>query len=118
MIKHPFIKGISITGSPRAGSTVSSQAGSVLKKTVLELGGNDPYIILHDADLEQAVTACLSSRLNNAGQVCIAAKKIIIEQRVYQDCIDLFQKNISQYQMGDPLLAATDAWPTCAPGFT
>jgi len=78
IIKDPRIAGVSLTGSERAGSIVGANAAQHIKKAVLEMGGNDPYIILADADLEFAAQACLTSRLNNTGQVCIAAKRFIV----------------------------------------
>ncbi len=102
VIKHPKIKAVTLTGSPRAGSSVGSVAGSALKKTVLELGGNDPYIILEDADLENAAKACLFSRLNNSGQVCIAAKRIIVMKSIFAEFEKLILKEIVNYKMGDP----------------
>ena len=73
MIKNKLIKGISFTGSTKAGRQIAAQAGQAIKKSVLELGGNDPYIILKDADLDNAVKSCVAGRLLNSGQSCIAA---------------------------------------------
>ena len=83
IISNPKVQAITLTGSVPAGKSVASLAGSLIKKTVLELGGSDPYIILEDADLEKAAMSCVTSRLINAGQSCIAAKRFIIVQSVY-----------------------------------
>ena len=83
MIKNKAIKAVTITGSTPAGSSVAQIAGKYLKKTVLELGGSDPYIILDDADLDEAIKACISGRILNTGQSCISAKRIIVTKSVY-----------------------------------
>ena len=79
VINDSRISGVTLTGSVRAGSTVAAQAGKALKKSVLELGGSDPFIVLADADLDAAVEAGFKSRFANAGQVCLAAKRFILE---------------------------------------
>lgn len=111
VIKHPLVTGISLTGSNRAGKSVASTAGQVLKKVVLELGGNDPYVILEDADLKNAAQQCVLSRLNNAGQVCIAAKRLIVVTPVKEQFEALILDNIKAYVMGDPLSANTTLGP-------
>ncbi|MCU7833573.1 MAG: aldehyde dehydrogenase family protein, partial [gamma proteobacterium symbiont of Lucinoma myriamae] len=78
IIAHPKIRAVTLTGSERAGQHVAAQAGQNLKKSVLELGGSDPYIILEDADIDLAVASCGASRMLNGGQVCIAAKRFIV----------------------------------------
>lgn len=101
-IAHPQIAGVTLTGSERAGRSVASHAGSALKKVVLELGGSDPYVILEDADLEKAAKICVRARLANSGQVCIAAKRLIVEASIYETFKDLVLKEMQTYQMGDP----------------
>jgi len=91
-----------LTGSVPAGKSVASKAGSLIKKTVLELGGSDPYIILKDADLEPAAETCAASRLINGGQSCIAAKRFIVVKDVYYDFRDLFVEKMRKKKMGDP----------------
>ena len=103
VISDPHIVAVTLTGSERAGRTVASYAGLHLKKCVLELGGNDPYIVLSDADLEFAAQMIVKSRLNNTGQVCIAAKRVIVIQDVESELISYIQKFMEQYTMGDPL---------------
>ena len=85
VIADPFIQRVSFTGSTRAGRLIAALCGKYLKRSVLELGGSDPYIILEDADLRKAARAVISSRFNNSGQSCIAAKRVIVEQSVYED---------------------------------
>ncbi len=111
IIAHPAIRAVTLTGSGRAGRTVASQAGKALKKTVLELGGSDPYLILEDAELDPAVEACVRSRLTNSGQSCIAAKRFIVVEAV----ADAFQaklvERMSSARMGDPMEEGVDVGP-------
>ena len=102
VIEHPLIRAVTLTGSVPAGKAVAAKAGSLLKKTVLELGGSDPYIILEDADLEEASTTCVTSRLINGGQSCIAAKRFIIVESVYDDFEKMFVEKMKKVKMGDP----------------
>jgi len=102
VIEHPCVKAVTLTGSTPAGKAVAAKAGSVLKKTVLELGGSDPYVILEDADLEMAVSACVTSRLNNAGQSCIAAKRFIVVEPIRSEFEKLFVEKMKAKKMGDP----------------
>lgn len=111
LIEHPAIMGVSLTGSNRAGRRVAALAGAALKKVLLELGGNDPYLILEDADLEQAAQACVFSRLNNAGQVCIAAKRILVCQTIYDEFLALIKAKMQYYNIGDPKLPNTTLGP-------
>ncbi len=103
IINNHLVKAVTITGSTPAGISIASQAGSVLKKTVLELGGSDPYIILEDADLEKAVEACVNSRLINTGQSCIAAKRFIVVESVYDKFEELFVNEMKKKKFGNPL---------------
>ena len=104
VIEHPLIKAVTLTGSVPAGKAVATKAGSELKKTVLELGGSDPYVILEDADLEEASSTCVTSRLINGGQSCIAAKRFIIVESVYAEFEKLFVEKMKKVKMGDPLI--------------
>lgn len=105
------VKGVSLTGSEYAGSQVAMQAGKNLKKTVLELGGNDPAIILADADLEQAAEIAGNSRLLNNGQNCIAAKRFIVVESVYEKFMQLLTKKFEAMKIGSPLDLETQLGP-------
>lgn len=105
------IAGVTVTGSVRAGAAIAAQAGAALKKTVLELGGNDPFIVLADADVEAAVRAAVIGRFQNTGQVCIAAKRIILEEPIAQAFTERFVEATRQLQVGDPLQASTYIGP-------
>jgi len=102
VIAHSMVQGVALTGSDKAGSAVASLAGKYLKKCVMELGGSDPYIILEDADLAEAVKTGVTSRMNNTGQTCIAAKRFIVHEKVYDQVVDLFKKEIASLQTGNP----------------
>lgn len=111
VIRHPLVKAVTLTGSVPAGKSVAASAGSVIKKTVLELGGSDPYVILEDADLEKSATTCVNSRLINGGQSCIAAKRFIIVEKVYDEFEKLFIEKMKSKKMGDPKDEKTDIGP-------
>jgi len=102
VIRNEKIKAVTLTGSVPAGKAVAKSAGSVLKKTVMELGGSDPYIILEDADLEMAADTCVTARLINGGQSCIAAKRFIIVEKIYDKFEKLFVEKMKSKKMGDP----------------
>jgi succinate-semialdehyde dehydrogenase/glutarate-semialdehyde dehydrogenase len=111
VLDHPFVAAATLTGSTRAGRAVGSQAGARLKKTVLELGGSDPYLILEDADLEAAATACAAGRLQNSGQSCIAAKRFIVVGGLRQAFEEALVARMRASRMGDPLQEETDLGP-------
>lgn len=111
LIEHSFIQGVTLTGSTPAGSAVAARAGALLKKTVLELGGSDPYLILEDADLELAAEACAASRLINAGQSCIAAKRFLVVEPVRARFEELLVERMRRREMGDPLREQTTLGP-------
>jgi len=102
VIKNEKIKAVTLTGSVPAGKAVAKTAGSVLKKTVMELGGSDPYVILEDADLEMVAEACVTARLINGGQSCIAAKRFIVVEKIYDSFENLFVEKMQSKKMGDP----------------
>ncbi|MCR4337974.1 MAG: NAD-dependent succinate-semialdehyde dehydrogenase [Candidatus Omnitrophica bacterium] len=111
VIEHPVVKAVTLTGSTPAGQAVAAKAGSVLKKTVLELGGSDPYVILEDANLEEAVSTCVASRLINGGQSCISAKRFIVVEPVRKKFEELFVELMKQKRMGNPLEENVDLGP-------
>ncbi len=111
VIEHPLIAAATLTGSVPAGRAVAAKAGGELKKTVLELGGSDPYLVLADADLEAAVESCVESRLINSGQSCIAAKRFIVVAAVADRFVAGFVERMRAKRMGDPLDEANDLGP-------
>ena len=111
IIENPHIKAVTLTGSTHAGMKVAQKAASLIKKAVLELGGSDPYLILKDADLELAAAVCTESRLINAGQSCIAAKRFIVVEEVAEQFISLFKQKMSEYFPGDPMDEETRMGP-------
>jgi succinate-semialdehyde dehydrogenase/glutarate-semialdehyde dehydrogenase len=111
IIEHPLVRAVTLTGSTPAGKAVAGQAGAVLKKTVLELGGSDAYIVLEDADLESAVTTCVNSRLINAGQSCIAAKRFVVVEPVLDAFTSRFVDLMRSKRVGDPLADGIDVGP-------
>ncbi len=102
-IKDPRIAAVAVTGSVRAGSAIAAQAGAALKKTVLELGGSDPFIVLADADLDEAVKSAVAGRYQNTGQVCMAAKRFIVEASIAGEFEARFSAAVQALTMGDPL---------------
>ncbi|MFI4918097.1 MAG: NAD-dependent succinate-semialdehyde dehydrogenase [Legionellales bacterium] len=111
IIHHPQVLGVTLTGSNQAGKSVAQEAGAALKKVVLELGGSDAYVILDDADLELAAEQCVISRLNNCGQVCIAAKRIIVVKKVKEAFAALVIEKTQHYTMGNPQEPDTSLGP-------
>lgn len=102
VIENPLIKAVTLTGSTIAGKAVAALAGYVLKKSVLELGGSDPYLILKDADIDAAARLCVTSRLLNAGQSCIGAKRFIVADEMYDQFVAEFVRLMSLANFGDP----------------
>jgi succinate-semialdehyde dehydrogenase/glutarate-semialdehyde dehydrogenase len=111
VIKHPVIKAVTLTGSERAGMAVAAQAGSVLKKTVLELGGSDPFIVLADADVGAVAKKAAEARCINSGQSCIAAKRFIVESPLYDQFVEEMSAAMWDLRVGDPLDRATQIGP-------
>jgi len=103
VIRHPAVCAVSLTGSTGAGRAVARAAGSALKKCVLELGGSDPYLLLDDCDLPAAVEACATSRLVNAGQSCIAAKRFIVAESLRAEFEQRLVERMGAVETGDPL---------------
>lgn len=115
VIAHPLIQGVTITGSMQAGSTVAAQAGKYLKKSVLELGGSDPCIVLADADFNTACKTGTNSRMLNAGQVCIAAKRFIVEKSIFDQFVEEQKMLLNNLRLGDPMNENTDIGPMARP---
>jgi succinate-semialdehyde dehydrogenase/glutarate-semialdehyde dehydrogenase len=111
VIEHPLVKAVTLTGSTPAGQAVASKAGAMIKKTVLELGGSDAYVILADADVEAAVRTCVASRLINSGQSCIAAKRFIVVEPIREQVEACFVAEMRAAHMGDPLEEETTVGP-------
>jgi succinate-semialdehyde dehydrogenase/glutarate-semialdehyde dehydrogenase len=107
----PRVQAISLTGSNRAGSAVASLAGEHIKKTLLELGGSDPYIVLADAAIDAAARLCAQSRLVNSGQSCIAAKRMIVVKSKRSQFEDALEAYMSEYKVGEPMHTDTDIGP-------
>ena len=111
VIRDRRVRAISFTGSERGGAMVASIAGSEIKPAVLELGGSDPCIVLADADLDQAADTITFSRIINAGQSCIAAKRILVEESVYPELVQRLRTRLEALRVGDPRDESTDVGP-------
>ena len=111
LIEHPTITAVTLTGSTTAGRAVAEKAGKMLKKTVLELGGSDPYLILEDADLDKTVEACVTSRLLNSGQSCIAAKRFVVVEALRRQFEQMLVDEMRAKKMGNPLDEAVEIGP-------
>ena len=111
LVSDKRIKGVSLTGSEEAGASIATEAGKHLKKVVLELGGNDVFIILEDADMEKTVEWAVVGRMNNNGQCCIASKRFIAVEAIADEFIQKFKEKLSKMKVGDPMDPATDLGP-------
>src|SRR5699024_8455060 len=111
LIRDEHIAAVTLTGSTRAGKAVAATAGEELKKTVLELGGSDPYLILDDADIELAAETCVASRLTNSGQSCIAAKRFIVTEQNYDAFLNAVVGEMKKQKTGDPFDKEHDIGP-------
>lgn len=111
LIEHPYIKAVSLTGSEKAGSSVASIAGKVIKKSVLELGGSNAFIVLNDADLGDTIEKAMNARFRNAGQSCIAAKRFLVQEGIYDRFLEKFKQKTEALKMGDPFDSLTDIGP-------
>lgn len=110
-LEHDAVQAVSLTGSSAAGSQVAALAARQIKPAVLELGGSDPSLVLADADLDAAAETLTLSRIINAGQSCIAAKRVIVESAVYDDFIERFQQHLAALTIGDPAEESTQVGP-------
>ncbi|MBV7532245.1 NAD-dependent succinate-semialdehyde dehydrogenase [Chitinophaga sp. sic0106] len=115
IIADPRIQGVTLTGSTPAGKSVAALAGKYIKKTVLELGGSDPFIVLKDADIKEAAKTAVQGRMQNAGQSCIAAKRWIVEQPVLEEFTAAVTDIIRNLKQGDPMLESTNMGPMARP---
>ena len=111
MLEHPLVRAATLTGSVGAGSAVAETAGRLLKKTVLELGGSDPYVVLADADVAAAAKTCATSRLINSGQSCIAAKRFVVVDEVHDAFVEAFVAEMEAAVLGDPFDDDTTVGP-------
>jgi len=111
LIDDPRVKAVTLTGSERAGSDVASAAGRQIKKSVLELGGSDAFVVMPSADLEAAIKTGVTARTINTGQSCIAAKRFILSDRIYDQFVSEFVTRMQALKVGDPLDPATELGP-------
>ncbi|WP_417389479.1 NAD-dependent succinate-semialdehyde dehydrogenase [Gimesia sp.] len=111
VIEDDRIQGVSLTGSDKAGAIVAGEAGHKLKRSVLELGGNDPFIVLEDADMEHVIKMAVQGRMTNTGQSCAASKRFIIVEKVADEFLSAFKEEMSKLKLGDPLDPETDVAP-------
>src|SRR5437762_302321 len=111
VIEHPLVRAATLTGSGPAGRAIARRAGELLKKTVLELGGSDPYLVLEDADVEAAAAICTKARLVNCGQSCIAGKRFLVVDALRRSFEERFVARMRAAKMGDPLNESTEIGP-------
>lgn len=110
------IKGVALTGSERAGAAVAAEAGKALKKSTMELGGSDAFIVLDDADMDTAIKWGVWGRMNNTGQCCVAAKRFILDEKIADTFVDRFKKELEKLVPGDPMEEKTTLGPLCTAG--
>jgi len=113
LVADKRIQGVSLTGSESAGASVAAEAGKHIKKSVLELGGSDAFIILEDADLEKAAEWAVVGRINNNGQCCVASKRFIAVESIADDFLELFKTKLAALVVGDPMNETTHLGPLC-----
>lgn len=111
LIQHDKVRGVTFTGSDGVGKKVAENAGSQSKKTVLELGSNDAFVILEDADMETAVEACVMGRVINNGETCVSAKRFIVTDKVYDKFVEAYRSEFEKLTLGDPRSDDTDLGP-------
>ncbi|MDN3667388.1 NAD-dependent succinate-semialdehyde dehydrogenase [Algibacter miyuki] len=108
IIAHETVTGVTLTGSEKAGRTIATLAGKHLKKSVMELGGNNACIILDDANLEKHIDTIVMARMQNAGQSCIAAKRFVVVDAIYDEFVEAFKNRLDQIKSGDPMASETE----------
>jgi succinate-semialdehyde dehydrogenase/glutarate-semialdehyde dehydrogenase len=113
-IADPRIKGVALTGSERAGSAVASEAGKALKKSTMELGGSDAFIVLDDADMDIAIKWAVWGKMNNTGECCIAAKRFILDEKIADTFVERFTEEMKKLVPGDPMEERTTLGPLCS----
>jgi len=118
IISNRKVKGVTLTGSAKAGSSVAALAGKYVKKSVLELGGSDPFLVFPDANLHQSCLTGARSRMINAGQVCIASKRFIVHESVFDKFVEMHHQALRQLVLGDPMEYSTDIGPLARPDLT
>ena len=111
LIAHPVVKAVTFTGSTRAGAEIAAQAGRALKKSVLELGGSDPFLVRGDADIAIVARAATQARIQNAGQSCIAAKRFVVAHELADAFVEAFRRELEGLRVGDPQREETDLGP-------
>ncbi|GGG84338.1 succinate-semialdehyde dehydrogenase [Salipiger pallidus] len=111
LIAHKLVRGVTMTGSATSGSKIAAKAGEHLKKTVMELGSNDAYLVLEDADLDVAIKTCVAGRIYNNGQTCVNAKRFIVTDKVYDAFVDGYLKAMGDVTLGDPTKDETGLGP-------
>ncbi|MGB3597456.1 NAD-dependent succinate-semialdehyde dehydrogenase [Pseudomonas neustonica] len=111
LVAHPKVRGVTFTGSDNTGKKIAEAAGKVVKKTVLELGSNDAYVVLSDADIKRAVKACVQGRIINNGETCVSAKRFVVSADVYDAFRDQFVEQMAAIKMGDPTQKGTQLGP-------
>lgn len=111
LIKHKHVRGVTFTGSDEVGKQVAKEAASLSKKTVMELGSNDAFVVLEDADIDNAVEMCIQGRVINNGETCVAAKRFVVVDSVYNEFRDKFVAQCKKLKVGDPTDENTDLGP-------
>lgn len=116
IINHPLVRGVALTGSESAGAVIASLAGKALKKSTLELGGADAFVVLADADLEKTIKWAVFGRHWNGGQVCVSSKRMIVDDKIYDQFLDGYTAGVADLQAGDPFDPATTLAPLSSQG--
>jgi succinate-semialdehyde dehydrogenase/glutarate-semialdehyde dehydrogenase len=111
VVEDPRVAAVTLTGSERAGSSVAAIAGAAIKKSVLELGGSDPFVVLADADVSAAAATAVRARFNNTGQSCVCAKRFIVHEDVAEEFVERFVEGVAMLLVGDPTDPATTIGP-------